>query len=429
MQEGPHSDEKEFAASADQVESDVEEERIQAKTPEEKFKIIHPTLDRIAEMLVRYGTERVMQYGEELKMVERNIREGRAIFDCGKGARFHTVPDSESTKESKDQGDTEEVSEDQGKWNLKFMAKPASRGRPRGSGSKVKFVSRKGKVPEQHRSKSMPVNAPQRAENTPLVCTFPPNRVKRDAIYTADYLTLAPRQYVQDVIIDFKLRYMQPSGPEGEEVWLMSSQLGQLIGQIPWTSHALLRAVDQARPWQERGCRFVVLPWCESAHYFLLVAVLDPQPMMFILESMGGCKEPAGAEILRNCLMDQRVLQGGPKVPFLTYTPTVPKQPSGSNDCGLFVLEFTREIMRDPEDFLRRAEAGTLSDWFPTAIVQNRRQELAALLRQLGEEQRRPGEVLEDQPALLLPDFTVEKVKKSQRLRIRRNPSFGFGFG
>ena len=213
-----------------------------------------------------------------------------------------------------------------------------------------------------------------------------------------------------DVVLDFKLRLLQPSGPAGEQVWLVSSSLGQMIGQNWWLCPSLVTEVDLAKPWQEGGCRIVFLPWCEYSHYFALVAILDPQPLLYILESIGKYKEPKGAEILRSFLTEQRVLAGGPNVPFVTHSPSVPRQDVGSNDCGLFLLEYALEITSDPDLFVERASTGDISSWFPQERVRTRREDLARLMQNLGEEQRLPGGVLEGEAPLSLPNLFSNEV-------------------
>lgn len=81
-------------------------------------------------------------------------------------------------------------------------------------------------------------------------------------------------------------------------VWLLESRLGQFIGQNWWNSPSLTQEVNKAGVWQDGGCKIVAVPWVEGVHYFLLVAVFDQQPIMFILESIRCYPEPSGAGLL-----------------------------------------------------------------------------------------------------------------------------------
>lgn len=66
----------------------------------------------------------------------------------------------------------------------------------------------------------------------------------------------------------------------------------------------------------------------------------------------------------------------------------VPKVPQQNNftDCGLYVLQYVESFFQDPlHDF--NLPLKYLQDWFPEEIVSRKRQELAALIRTLMEEQ------------------------------------------
>ena len=165
------------------------------------------------------------------------------------------------------------------------------------------------------------------------------------------------------------------------------------------------KEVDMAKPWEAGGCRVVTLPWIDHGHYFLLVAVLDVQPILYILESLGNYPEPVGTGVLRQFLVERRLQCGGPLVDFDTVTPVVPKQEPGSNDCGVFLMEMATLITMNPEVFIYEAASNSLSDWFCRTSLRGRRQEMASLLKSLGEEQRSPGGVLENEGALVLPDL------------------------
>ena len=67
-----------------------------------------------------------------------------------------------------------------------------------------------------------------------------------------------------------------------EKAWDPTSGLEPLQQLEKWVEHDRLWSVD--------GSRLVVLPSCHDSHYYVLVAVMDQQqPLMYILESLGGC--------------------------------------------------------------------------------------------------------------------------------------------
>ena len=120
--------------------------------------------------------------------------------------------------------------------------------------------------------------------------------------------------------------------------------------------------------------------------------------------------------------MEQRLAHGGPRVLFKTYKPSVPRQSIGSNDCGLFVLEFAERVYGDHKNFLKKAEDNNLQNWFKPSLINTRREELAMLIRQLSEEQRKPGGVLEGVESVVLPDFTPRNISRGKR-RTKLNQS------
>ena len=218
-----------------------------------------------------------------------------------------------------------------------------------------------------------------------------------------------------DTLIDFKIKHLQSFAPENKSVWFLSSQHGQLLGQNWWDSPTFVKEVDNAKPWQSGGCKVMAVPWCECSHFFLLVAILDIQPILYVLESIGGYPEPSGAEFLRRFLVEKRLQCGGPQVSFKTIIPCVPKQVRGSNDCGVYLMEFSSKLLMDPEEFVKKAAENSLSDWFSSESVSGRRKELSELLRNLGEEQRKLGGVLEDEGQLMLPNIGFQKMFLNQK--------------
>ena len=112
----------------------------------------------------------------------------------------------------------------------------------------------------------------------------------------------------------------------------------------------------------------MLLPLCHASHFYGLVAVLDEdQPLLVILESLGGsfAKEPPITKIFIEFLAEQRQLLDGRRVEFKIVTPEVPRQAPGSNNCGLFLIKYMRKIIETPEDFVEKVKNCKLADWFP----------------------------------------------------------------
>ena len=102
---------------------------------------------------------------------------------------------------------------------------------------------------------------------------------------------------------------------------------------------------------------------------------------------------PKGAQHLTEVINSRRMLVTGINVEFVTRTLKVPKQKGGA-DCGLFLLENVSRILDNPEHFFVQAAEDDLACWYHPNEVVGMREELATLLKQLGEEQRDVGGLL-----------------------------------
>lgn len=132
-------------------EVDLEEFTVYSR--EEKYKRVHPVIERITEILLHFGTEQIEHYVSELEKVEENIRLGRKIFSTvstrsNMSECLSTLADKVEENEkgedprSEGHGSSEKTGTDnelKSKDKLKFKAKVKRRGRPKGAGSKVRF--------------------------------------------------------------------------------------------------------------------------------------------------------------------------------------------------------------------------------------------------------------------------------------------------
>ena len=142
-----------------------------------------------------------------------------------------------------------------------------------------------------------------------IICSFPPisGSQRQNSILYLDLEFLAPRKFVSDVIIDFKLRFLQPNGPSNSQVWIISAQLGQLMQLTIRLGATMSRDLDrlskEARLFENGGCQVVFLPWCESHHFFAVVAIIaENQITIDVMESLGHYGIPTGAIILGDYL-------------------------------------------------------------------------------------------------------------------------------
>lgn len=137
--------------------------------------------------------------------------------------------------------------------------------------------------------------------------------------------------------------------------------------------------------------RYVLLPVCSGDHYFLLVAICDKtHPKIYCMESIGGYPYPPR---MTNFIEALEFLQKGrcDDVKFSAHVIQVPRQPQGSNDCGMFILEFAKRIVMDPIQFETDAAKDSLVNWFTVSSLANRRSDLAQYIREQSVVQREEG--------------------------------------
>ena len=126
---------------------------------------------------------------------------------------------------------------------------------------------------------------------------------------------------------------------------------------------------------------------------------------IYVMESIGGYREPRGVAVLHDFLRGIRSLKKLDPSNISIKTLNVPKQEQRSNNCGMYLMENASMILNHPDDFIFKAQTDSLLDWYPTALVSRRREEMADLLKRLGHDQRRPGELHETEGLLDLPDL------------------------
>ena len=139
-----------------------------------------------------------------------------------------------------------------------------------------------------------------------------------------------------------------------------------------------------------------------------MVAILDPRlPQIYVLDSLGGReKDRREAKLFGDCLMRKR--KDDCKDAFEVIVPNVPEQPN-FEDCGLFAIQYVKEVVNNPDRFRLLCTSRDLSEWFNINKVRYLRSELAELVISLAKEQRKVNGVLEGRD-LRIPDIDFLKV-------------------
>ena len=421
------------------VVDDCIEEKIKVLSRGDKYRLLGPKIEMLLEAMLRCGSNKAVKYQSELSEMIENVKLGKGLFIREEDMTARSVLDavvvSEKYAEPKQIASSEvEVMNASSKyalfWNSK--SKLGRVGRPKES--KVSFKRKRvtssnvDASPPTKRVRNIPVEASitdnrddivrqvadshcavdntssslmesdgtlsdmcpgKTSVSDAVVCSFPydPDNPRQYAVYESDIKSLAPRAFIKDTIIDYCFRKLKSCHSGSEQVLLIDSSKSQRLST--WRLCPDLRSdIESARLFHAQGVRLVFMVWCESVHFFGIVGVCHIQnPVVYVLESVGGYPEPLGAQFMIQLLHDHRVAAGLPLTQIRVLTPLVPRQPVASNDCGIFVVENASRIFKNPDEFLERASQGSLKDWYKSNELSRRRIEIAAELRKLGAEQ------------------------------------------
>ena len=408
----------------DPASDDLEYEEGHALAPEEKYRMARDCLDELRELVCQHGTPQFLEYIWEMEVAKRRARRGLSLLTSNK-MRLAS-PSSEEVPaekmEVKDEGSDELE-------RYEFLKKVTTRGRPKHSGAGKLMFPKHDKKAKERKEKKSKAREPEVASDADpsqgqvqaadsQVCLAPPvpGQWGDNVVTLREYRSLAPKAFLFDVVVNWWLRVLvhQYVVLGGEQrVLVLSTECAVSLerswdiasGQDP--SDHLKNWVEHGNLWQEQGSRLVVLPTCHAGHYYTLVAVLDlEQPLLYVLESIGGgyaVEPPCGAQF-RALLLWLRLKAGVPGPDFETAILSVPRQRSGSNNCGLFTLEYIEKILDHPDYFVVLAKSRALGNWFSVQSVDQKREKLAEQIRQMAVDQRLPGGELEGRPE---PDLTL----------------------
>ena len=360
----------------------------------EKYKLLGPKVEMLLESMLRCGSNLTVEYARDLQIMNENVKDGKSLFSREEVIKADDNSESELPAKLVAEivnGGPVENEHMAGKYSLSWNSKSklGRVGRPRES--KVNF---KRKLPISYSAASASKKSKGDviiAEPDPIVCSFPYNaeNPRQNALYASEVKTLAPRRLIKDVIIDYCFRRLKIDYVGAERVLLIDSSKAQQLHS--WQDCPPLRYdVESAELFRSEGIQLVIMAWCESSHFFGIVAVCDGnKPVIFVLESIGGYREPAGVRIMSKFLQERRVAANLPRTEIPIITPEVPRQPIGSNDCGIFLIENVTRIVQNPGIFLEKVSGGQLKEWYRPADVSQGRIEIAASIRKLSIDQKR----------------------------------------
>ena len=400
----------------------------------EKYKVMGPVHERLLEAMLRCGAKKIEQYADELEIMLENVKNGRSLFHKYE----RSVQNVDLQRKDDIELENPKIDKPSKKFDLHFITgmKTGKVGRPRDSktkfkiddskkSKKIKKSTKKGELDNKSKKEMslLPLvieDAVPNLSSNPIICSFPLNETSvRETVRIChrDYECLRPGSFIPTDICELKLRMLQPNGPTGQVVWLFSNTLAQQLEGRFWENLRFQRQLEEAMLYQEGGCQFIFMPWCERSHFFAVIGVLGPQDRIFVMESIGTYGVPLGAEILRNFIRQVRASNDWDPVDCIITCLDTPKQRKQSNDCAFFMLEAASKLIEDPDTFFERALKNDMMGWYNVDEVHLRRQEMANLLEHMGEEQRKGGQVLETEDKLCLPKLGFKSSEKDNHKR------------
>lgn len=242
--------------------------------------------------------------------------------------------------------------------------------------------------------------APEDAPAESLNFLYPSAATDHVRLTVTDLDTLDLRQYVNDNIINFYLRFLTYRRDFSDRVHVFSSFFySTLVG--PMTLN-----YDRVQSWTKKIDLFakecLLVPIIQNMHWRLaviafpgLVFCSDPQsprrPYIIVFDSYSEGYDPAvGWAMLQYLKLEWESRHG----PLDTADLNLPELPvthpmqDNESDCGLFVLEFAERYLQDREAFHDAAAAGAAVDrmeWFDCREAEKKRFFVKWLVRLLAD--------------------------------------------
>jgi len=428
-------------------------------TENQRFGLLAPVAQRFVEAMVKCGTNKVHQYRDEIEILIQRAKSGESLL----GERVSNAEKSEQPvrEASKEKMIVQELKR---KYSLKWYSRSkfGKIGRPKKS--KVRFSSKKKSSKDGITHKEMnedstpscelpaaPPSSKVKAESamsastspapppTPvpapsgetIVCSYPPDisRPNRNVIFLKDIRCLRPAAFINDIVVDLEVRRIFESS-NSDAVLMFTAQHAPFLRSY-WSHQFLNHKIQEARLHSPDGKKFILVPWAEAGHWFLLVGVIgDLYDSIYVLESIGGYDTPSGAQVLKT-LMESSRLRNSPSDTFAEVVIvhlSVPKQATASNDCAIFMLHNMKMIYQNPEDFIGRVLTNNLGDWYKSGDLAGKRREILEFLRSQAAAQRIQGEVHANSgpfnlPAILEPSTATPSVKILQPIDVMLAPA------
>ena len=223
-----------------------------------------------------------------------------------------------------------------------------------------------------------------------------------------DYLCLQKGQYLNDVIVDFYLKYLQ-YGLLQDNALMTNTYIFSIFFYSRLTSKSKVSAdIPQAtlmhnnvKKWTKNvnifEKDFIVVPINECDHWFVVIICFpNPEvrrpgkrPIIIVLDSLEDGRKNSVCNNLRTYLtMEWRAKMSSERTFSVSdlpaYCPRIPQQ-TNMTDCGIFLLQYVESFFSCPlTKFSPPLE--NLVSWFPEDCIENKRNQIARIIRELSSE-------------------------------------------
>ncbi|XP_053201205.1 sentrin-specific protease 6-like isoform X2 [Panonychus citri] len=267
------------------------------------------------------------------------------------------------------------------------------------------------------------------SNNDDHLFSYPPDEIDRISIHQSDLACLEQGQYLNDTILGFYLKYIEKdlTAPDiAERSYIFSTFFYYKLTHRTRVSETQTqdnqslsdKYYNRVKNWTKNinifEKDFIIIPINKSCHWFLAiicyprkVPFMDEilpieieknpkRPCILFMDSLQSAHSKCGlAAPIRHFLTKEWESKKTTKKNFSkSVMPDiylkVPKQ-INSFDCGLYVLQYIENFLRNPDYLLERIckdPAINLEDWFSLSLVSSKRRTIKRLIKQ----QREAGE-------------------------------------
>ena len=226
-------------------------------------------------------------------------------------------------------------------------------------------------------------------------------------ITSEDYGHLSPTEKINDVLIDFYLKYLQIGNWSDnkmlERTYIFSTYFYTALTKESSSSVNIPKSEimhNNVKKWTKKVNifeeDFIVIPINERDHWFVVIICfakspfvdyhvegIMPRPIMIVMDSLEDRLKNTVCNNLRTYLTLEWNAKMKTNKEFTvsslpTFYPRIPQQPRASIDCGLYMLQFVESFFSNPYPV---SNPENMEFWFSHDSIVSKRFQIANLIR------------------------------------------------